>query len=414
MGAEGRPQLKILILAPFAPHPAAPHGGARVLAQLVAGLAMRHRIALFYIRATDEMRIDEQITAACEIIEEVERPGVGLSVRQQWLRRAHYMYGFCRGKPMQVTDWAIHAYRERVRHLAQTWQPDIVQFEYHIMGQYLDAVNWALVPLVLNEYEPGAQAALDREQAGGRGYACILDVLDRFSWQRFESQILNRMPAVVVFTEQDRQVLAQMTDAERLHVIPFGSTLPMRPLNYTGTDELSILFVGSFIHTPNVDAALRLASTIFPQVTEHVPDVKLYIVGDQAPPHLQHLANERITITGFVPDVAPYLDQATVVVVPLRLGGGMRVKVVEALAAGKAIVATSLAVAGLDVRSHEHLVLAESDREFVSAIVELLRDPERRTMLATNARVWAEQHLGSDSTIRAYENLYYHLIKARS
>jgi len=99
------------------------------------------------------------------------------------------------------------------------------------------------------------------------------------------------------------------------------------------------------------------------------------------------------------------------VVVPLRLGGGMRAKVLEALAAGKAVVASSLAVEGLDLVDGEHVLLAETDQQFCDAIVQLLADPARRTALAAHAYAWAHAQLGWERSIAAYERLYESLME---
>jgi glycosyltransferase involved in cell wall biosynthesis len=109
--------------------------------------------------------------------------------------------------------------------------------------------------------------------------------------------------------------------------------------------------------------------------------------------------------------VTPYLDRAAVVVVPLRMGGGMRVKVLEALAAGKAVVASRLAVEGLDVVDGKQILLAETDKQFIDAIVQLLYYTERRTALAVCARAWACANLGWEGSIAAYDALYESLIQ---
>jgi glycosyltransferase involved in cell wall biosynthesis len=111
-----------------------------------------------------------------------------------------------------------------------------------------------------------------------------------------------------------------------------------------------------------------------------------------------------------VPDVAPYLDAAAVVVVPLRLGGGMRVKVLEALGAGKAVVCSPLAAEGLDVADGAELLLAESDEEFAAAIARLLGDAALRRALGASARNWARERASAGDRIAAYEALYRELV----
>jgi glycosyltransferase involved in cell wall biosynthesis len=169
------------------------------------------------------------------------------------------------------------------------------------------------------------------------------------------------------------------------------------------------LFVGTFLHPPNLDAALRLGTTIFPSLQARCPDLRLQIVGPAPPPEVEGLSSASIEVTGWVPDVTPYLDRASVVVAPLRRGGGMRVKVLEALAAGKAVVASTLAVEGLNVRPGEQCLLAETDQEFVEAVQRLLSDADLRASLAARARTWALANLGWDRAVDAFEDLYQRL-----
>lgn len=277
------------------------------------------------------------------------------------------------------------------------------------MGQYLSALDGYQAPRVLTEYEPGAKAAHDLWQSD-RSFSSVIRHLDMLAWERFERTIISQVDAVVVFTERDRQSLAQFAQQTPIVRIPFGTVLPEHPLNLSGHQPFSLLFVGNFKHPPNVDAALRLISTIFPKVQARFPGLVLHIVGDQPTDRIRQMANKNIVVTGRVPDVTPYLNRAALVVTPLHLGGGMRVKVLEAVAAGKAVIASSLAIEGLDLVDGEHVVLAESDQQFSDAIVQLA-DPDRRGLLAARARAWACANLGWEKSIAAYESLYESLIE---
>jgi glycosyltransferase involved in cell wall biosynthesis len=170
--------------------------------------------------------------------------------------------------------------------------------------------------------------------------------------------------------------------------------------------------VGNYRHPPNIDAALRLARSIFPAVRARVPGVQLELVGDHPPPELLRLRGKHISVTGRVADVRPYLDHAAVVVAPLGTGGGMRVKVLEALAGGKALVVSSLAAEGLQVHDGEQLYIARTDAEFVTRTIELLCDESRRVALANRARAWAVEHLGWSTPLEAYQRLYESLLDA--
>jgi glycosyltransferase involved in cell wall biosynthesis len=141
-----------------------------------------------------------------------------------------------------------------------------------------------------------------------------------------------------------------------------------------------------------------------------VPGATLEIVGGDPPAEVRALAGEGVTVTGRVPDTGPYLDRAAVVVAPLRLGGGMRVKVLEALAAGKALVATPRAVAGIDLTPGDQALVGETDAELAAAIATLLVDPERRRRLGESAHGWAGEHLGWPRTLDEYDRLYASLV----
>jgi polysaccharide biosynthesis protein PslH len=185
--------------------------------------------------------------------------------------------------------------------------------------------------------------------------------------------------------------------------IPLAVEVPSRPLDPQGTDPPTILFIGGFAHPPNVDAALWLGRGVFPRVLERVPEARLDVVGQEPGEEIRALAGGAVSVHASVPDVTPYLDRAAVVVAPIRLGGSMRMKVLEALAAGKALVATPRAAEGVP---GELFVLAADEDELVEALVGLLLEPERRRALGERARAWAEEGLGWERGVEAFEQLY--------
>jgi polysaccharide biosynthesis protein PslH len=145
-----------------------------------------------------------------------------------------------------------------------------------------------------------------------------------------------------------------------------------------------------------------------------VPDATLEIVGDAPPAAVRALAGDGVVVTGHVADARPHLDGAAVVAAPLRLGGGMRVKVLEALAAGKATVATPRAAAGLELVPGTHALLADRDADLSDALAQLLEDPERRRRMGSAARDWAATHLAWEVAVAAYTGLYERLLSERA
>ena len=305
-----------------------------------------------------------------------------------------------------------NSYRARLEQLVTTWKPDIVQAELGTMAQYLAAVPKGKAARVLVEHDPGSLLLEELARCRG-GLTGLLDLVDARAWARYERRVAPNVDAAVVFSERDRLAVARHVDPSRIYVIPPVVDLPAQPLDPYGTRPPSILFVGMFLHRPNLDAAERLVGSIFPRVRQRCDDVRLVLVGANAPEALLAQSASDVVVAGAVTDVVPFLDRATVVAAPLRLGSGVRVKVLEALAAGKAVVASSRAVEGLDVVDGEHVVLADEDADFAAAVVELLKDPGRRVALARAGRGWAERKLGQDAEVRAYESVYETLIELK-
>ena len=222
--------------------------------------------------------------------------------------------------------------------------------------------------------------------------------------QRFESFMFMPFADTVVVSERDRDELVRINPALKVTVIPNGvDTYEFRPRPVQRIPAL--LFVGNYEYAPNVDAALRLATEIFPAVQLRVPQVHLWLVGHAPPPELTALAGNNIRVTGRVPDVRPYLARASAFVSPLRLGAGIKNKILEALAMGCPVVATPLSLDGIAVRDGQEAIAADGTA-MIDAIVRLLEDSDLRTTLSSNGRKLIESRYSWDHVAEQYEHLY--------
>ena len=158
---------------------------------------------------------------------------------------------------------------------------------------------------------------------------------------------------------------------------------------------------------PNEDAVTYFADAILPRVEAEVPGVTLSIVGRNPSPSVLALAprHPRVRVTGTVPDVRPYLEEARVFVVPLRIGGGTRLKIFEAMAMEKAIVTTSVGAEGLPVRDGEHLLITDTREAFAAAVTRLLRDPDYAAALGTRAAELVRSRFGWDQAAEQFADI---------
>ncbi len=397
--------LRILLLAPFPPRQDGVHGGARAIAGLVHALANRHHVALIYLRADDETPADAGLNRTCQLVVEVRRDEARHGTTGRYVQKVRNLTGLVGGRPVWVSKWSATGLTSEARRIIREWDPDIIQLEFEVMARFLDEIGRTRAPIVLTVHDPGHASA--RETAAARRTS-VFERLDARAWRRFARHTLDRVDAAVAFTDRDVGELRGLRSGTGITCIPLGQPIPERPASAMGDGSQTILFVGNFVHPPNRDAARWLVRSILPRVRARLPTARLVLVG-AGPPPVTH-SSEGVTVTGRVPDVWPYMDAAAVVAVPIRTGGGMRVKLLEALAAGKAIVATPRAVEGLAVAHDQEILLAGSAEDFADALFRLLVDPDARAVLARAARSWAEEHLSWERTSLSYEHLYRRLL----
>lgn len=396
---------RVLILAPFPPRLDGRHGGSRSIAHLVLHLAKRNRVALAFLRTEDEEPVDPEVAAACDLVHEETRPGSSHSSVRPWPRALAVLPELVAGKPLWVAARWHEPFARRMRLLSAEWQPHIVQAAYGAMGQYLRFAASEGARSVLNVYEPGAATSMERSREGGMT-ARLAWAMSARLWARYERSLLGATDATVVLTDRDRREMQALSPQARIVRIPLGISVPAVAADPVGAEPPTLLFVGNYLHPPNLAAAHRLAGELFPPLRSRFPGLRLWIVGDNPPHSLRRYGGDGIEVTGRVPDVGAYLDRAAVFVAPLTTGGGMRVKVLEAMAAGKAVVASPIAAEGLEVESGEHLLVARTDADFVGSVEVLLGDPDLRTRLGGAARRWVAENLSWDQRAAEYEALY--------
>lgn len=223
--------------------------------------------------------------------------------------------------------------------------------------------------------------------------------------QLFERSALTWVDGATAVSDLDRISLAKNHPQLRIAVIPNGVDLEyFRPLPLP-TQAHHLVFTGSMDWRPNQDAARYFIREILPILKQVRPDLECTFVGRNPPADIQNLGETPgVHITGTVEDVRPYVERASVYVVPLRIGGGSRLKILEALAMGRAVVSTIVGAEGLDVVHDQHVMLADDPTSFAQAVLQLLSNSKRCQELATEGRRLVEQRYGWDALAERFTN----------
>ena len=196
---------------------------------------------------------------------------------------------------------------------------------------------------------------------------------------RYERRTIGRFHHVIAVSDHDRQQMLEMDPRCQITVVPTGvDTQQFQVAPPSSANPPHIVFTGSMDWEPNMDAVEYFCAQIFPRILANYPDAIFQIVGRNPSPRVQRLASKSVVVTGTVPSVTDYLRDATVVVVPLRIGGGTRLKIYEAMAMGKALVSTTIGAEGLTFQNGRDLLLADNASSFADAILLLLRDAQVR------------------------------------
>jgi polysaccharide biosynthesis protein PslH len=293
-------------------------------------------------------------------------------------------------RALEMRIFWIHL-RRLAERAVREWRPDVV-----VVGHDM-AASWAVwlpepVPAVLTLHNLVWHWYLSRARRL-RGPSAVLLRLEADRYRRYLLRQLPRYRAAIAVSTIEADELRRSADIP-VSVVPTGvDTHTLRPApEEKGPPRL--IFTGTLGYPPNSQGICWFADHVWPQVRSAVPGVRLDVVGRDPSPAVQALdRREGVTVVGPVPVMDPYFARAHAVVVPILTGAGTRVKIVEAMAAGRAIVSTALGCEGLPhVEPDRHLLVADRPREFSTATVRLLREPALRHKLTTDARLLAEQH----------------------
>jgi glycosyltransferase involved in cell wall biosynthesis len=406
--------MRILVVAPMPPDPRGAGAIPILLHAQLAGLRERNEVTL--VTAVGDESGEAEGLARLR----AEGFDVRAADRRQprtaagrWRRRARLAGAWLRGTPWRAAWFADPGVQRILDGLAEGERFDVAVVEDSAMADFRLPPG---TPSVLTEHEvlrPRRVSWHPGPPSNWTGWA--LGELDWRRRYRFQCRMWQRFDRVVAYSRRDAETIAELCPdvASRVAVSPFGLTIPART---DGAEKESdtVLFSGNFTHQPNRDAAAWLANEILPALRLLHPAARLRLVGNAASQALPDLAEHGIEVIADPPAVEPYVESATVILAPVRTGGGMRMKVLQALAAGKAVVTTPRGTEGFDCFEEDPpLHVADTAEKIATAAAELLGDEEVRCGLGDRARAFAERHYSPAAWAERLERVYRETIDER-
>src|ERR1700722_6046761 len=323
----------------------------------------------------------------------------GKRMESRWARGWDYLRRWPEAAPYAVGRFASSAVQKSVRECLAQKNPDAVVDI--AVCDFLDAaINFpgassdsGKVPMVL--FQHNVESEIWRRHANN-GSGLAMKMVYRREFRKmlgYEQAAVRRFDHVIAVSEGDRELISGWTEPDRISVVPTGvDTAKFSPGAGQVQEKPLVIFVGAMEWDPNVDAVKYFCAEIWPGILNKIPQARFRIVGRNPDRRVLALVGDSVEVTGSVPSGVEHLREAAGVVVPLRIGGGTRLKIYEAMAAGKAVVSTTVGAEGLDAHAGQDLILADSARMFSESVVMLLENAEMRRRVGQAALVTAGKY----------------------
>lgn len=351
-------------------------------------LARQHSVTFFSFYAAHEGDVHPDLK---NIFERVVCLPLGLPAPKSLAEMRDYSLGLFSPQPYNITKYCRPEVRRELRQLLEREKYDVIVCDFLVAA---GVIPWdAPTPKVI--FTHNVEAAIWR-----RHYEVatnpIWKAISSQEWRKMEAaerRYLRLADHVLTVSETDRDTFASFLESEKLTVIPTGVDLDyFQPMPVEETAN-SLIFTGSMDWLPNEDGILYFVEAILPLIKQQCPEVLLEVVGRTPSRKLQSFAEREksVRLTGWVEDIRPFVARGQVCIVPLRIGGGTRLKIFEAMAMGKAVVSTSVGAEGLPVQHGENILLADTPDDFARSVISLLRDSNQRERVGAAARALVQE-----------------------
>ena len=312
-------------------------------------------------------------------------------------------------RPMSVAYFSSNQMKSLVNRLVQESEFDLIHTEFIRAAPYTADLQG--VPKLFDSVD-SLTLAYERgwRNRHGRLSNRIIAFEEWLKMRNYEPKMIRSFDQVIVSSSVDQKFLTSAT-GPAVDVVPNGVDHDYFYWDDQERDENSIVFVGQMNYYVNVDSVLHFYTSTFTKIQKQNPKVRFSIVGADPQKSIRDLAKRpAVEVTGFVPDIRPYIARAAVFVCPMVCGSGIQNKLLHAMAMGTPVVTTSLAIQALKVKDGEHLLVADEPQQFADAVVSLMTDKNLRMRLSSNARSYIQEYHDWDSMGQKLEAVYRRML----
>jgi glycosyltransferase involved in cell wall biosynthesis len=379
---NARSRLCILVVTPFLPSPPR-FGGQQRIHALMTGLAQQHEVSLLSLVDVGQADRADGVRAAKAYCNEV----VTVTNARAHAKRRWQLAALASPWSYERLTTLLPALQRALDYMLAVKRYDVVQLELAHLAHLRVRVPTGVPPIVcLDEHNIEYEILFRTARMPSTALRRAHNMLDGLKVRHDEQRAWSRVDGCVVTCPRDQETLLQSARNTCTAVVPNGVDVDSFTPASIPREPATLLFFGAIDYYPNTDAVLYFVREVLPHLVLSNPAIKLVVVGRRPPPAVLACQGPNVEVIGVVDDVKPWIARASVVIVPLRIGGGTRLKILEAMAMGKAIVSTSLGAEGLDVESDRHLLIADDPKSFATQVSRVLAEPNLATQLGEAAR----------------------------
>lgn len=347
---------------------------------LLKQVAFEHAVHLLsFVKYQEEKLEKTTLEEICRSVQLIDVPANRSPFSLAW----DVAQSFVCLRPVVVQKYNTFSMREAIRSVLAREEIDLVHLDMLPLACYLDELRG--YPVLLNEHNIESLLLARKAKHIKNIFVGLFFTLQAKWLSRFEQKAVAGVDYVIACSTHDSVVLREVTDSTPITTVPNGvDTEYFAPTLKGDSGTVSLVFVGGLNWYPNRDALQWFDECIFPLVLTELPGIKLHVIGQSIDIAWRH--RENILCHGSVPDVRPFMNQSVVFIVPLRIGGGTRLKILNAMAMEIAVVSTTVGAEGLQVIDQEDICLADQEQDFAEAVIRLAKDAEERQRMGGAAR----------------------------